>query len=42
MEQAADRGDLSDLHWLWHYMVQTDVTVASAVLKWLSHTNSLD
>jgi len=42
MEEAADRGDLSDLHWFWHHMIQTDVTVASAVAKRLSHINSLD
>lgn len=42
MEEAADRGDLSDLHWFWHHMLQTDVTVASAVAKRLSHINTLD
>lgn len=42
MEEAAERGDISDLQWFWHHMVQTDVTVAAAVMKRLSHINSLD
>ncbi|HMO51249.1 MAG TPA: DUF935 family protein [Kiritimatiellia bacterium] len=42
MEESANRGDLADLQWFWHHMVQTDVTVASAVAKRLSHINSLD
>ncbi|HMP78657.1 MAG TPA: DUF935 family protein [Pirellulaceae bacterium] len=42
MEEAANRGDLADLQWFWHHMLQTDVTVASAVAKRLSHINSLD
>lgn len=42
MEEAAGRGDWADLQWFWHHMVQTDVTVASAVAKRLSHSDSLD
>lgn len=42
MEEAARRGDWADLQWFWHHMVQTDVTVASAVAKRLSHIDSLD
>lgn len=42
MEEAANRGDLADLQWFWHHMLQTDVTVASAVAKRLSHIDSLD
>lgn len=33
MEEAANRGDLADLQWFWHHMLQTDVTVASAAAK---------
>jgi len=42
MEEAANRGDMADLQWFWHHMLQTDVTVASAVAKRLSHIDSLD
>ena len=42
MEEDADRGNWSDVQWFWHHMMQTDVTVASAVAKRLSHMNSLD
>lgn len=42
MEEAANRGDLADLQWFWFHMLQTDVTVASAVAKRLSHIDSLD
>jgi len=42
MEEAANRGDMVDLQWFWHHMLQTDVTVASAVAKRLSHIDSLD
>jgi phage gp29-like protein len=42
MEDAAARGDAADLQWFWHHMMQTDVTVASAVAKRLSHIDSLD
>ena len=42
MEEAADRGDQADLQWFWHHMVQTDVTVAAAVHKRLSHIGALD
>ncbi len=42
MEEAAQRGDMADLQWFWHHMAETDVTVASAVAKRLSHMQSLD
>ena len=42
MEDAANRGDMADLQWFWHHMLQTDVTVAAAVAKRLSHIDSLD
>jgi len=42
MEEAAERGDMADVQWLWNHMEQTDVTVASAVKKRLSSTDSLD
>ena len=42
MEEAANRGDQAVLQWFWHHMVQTDVTVAAAVAKRLSHIHALD
>lgn len=42
MEEAAGRGDIVDLQWFWHHMIQTDVTVAAAVSKRLSHIGALD
>lgn len=42
MEDAAERGDWSDLQWLWRHMIQTDVTTKSALAKRLSHMESLD
>jgi len=42
MEEAANRGDLADLQWFWRHMLQTDVTVAAAMAKRLSHIDSLD
>ena len=42
MEEAAARGDLADIQWLWRHMQDTDVTVASAVAKRLSYIESLD
>jgi phage gp29-like protein len=42
MEEAYDRGDPADLQWFWHHMMQSDVTVASAFNKRLSHINALD
>jgi phage gp29-like protein len=42
MEEAANRGDHADVQWFWDHMVQTDVTVAAAVAKRLSHVNALD
>ncbi len=42
MEEAAERGDHADLQWFWHHMLQTDVTVSSAVHKRLSHITALD
>ncbi len=42
MEEASGRGDQADLQWFWHHMVQTDVTVAAAVHKRLSHIGALD
>jgi phage gp29-like protein len=42
MEEAAERGDQSDVQWFWDHMHQTDVTVASAVEKRLGYIRSLD
>jgi len=42
MEEAAARGDMADIQWLWRHMQDTDVTVASAVAKRLSYIESLD
>ena len=42
MEEAAERGDHSDLQWFWDHMRQTDVTVAAAVRTRLSHVHALD
>ena len=42
MEDAAERGDFADLHWFWHHMEQSDVTVQTAVAKRLSHIKALD
>ena len=42
MEDAAARGEMADLQWLWRHMQDTDVTVASAVAKRLSYIESLD
>ena len=42
MEEAAARGEMADIQWLWRHMQDTDVTVASAVAKRLSYIESLD
>jgi phage gp29-like protein len=42
MEEAYERGDMSDLLWFLDHMRQTDVTVASAVTKRLGYVRSLD
>lgn len=42
MEDAAARGEMADLQWLWRHMQDTDVTVASAVAKRLGYIESLD
>lgn len=42
MEEAAARGDMADIQWLWQLMRETDVTVNSALSKRLSYITSLD
>lgn len=42
MEDASDRGQPSDLQWLWHHMERIDVTVAAATARRLAFAETLD
>ncbi len=42
MEDAAERGQPSDLQWFWQHMERTDVTVQAAIARRLSFLDSID